>query len=174
MSPSWEVVDAFGVGVSEHDVLGTVEATVGDVQRFRSDVDGRAVLVPVGSILAGAASGVALTGRLQGGVEVLFVDPATGDNARSLLVALGDRARSVRAALPKGTDVAGLVPEGSQVSVTVRSRPAVLHVLFRLADGSGADWDRLAAGPRVAESEDVVDQRSKWFEAREGTEGRRD
>lgn len=162
----------FGIGVSEHDSLGAVEAATGAVQRFRSDVDGRALLVPVRSILAGEVSGVALAGRLHGVAEVLFVDPATGDNARSFLSGLGERARSVRVALPQEADAAGLVPEGSRVSVTVGSGPAVEHELYRLPDGSETDADRegLAAAPRVAESEDVVDQRSKWFQAREGGE----
>jgi hypothetical protein len=150
-----------------------VEASVGGVQRFRSDVGGRALLVPVGSILAGAGSGVALVGGLHGAGEVLFVDPPSGDGARSVLAGLGDRARSVRVALPQGVDAAGLIPEGSRVSVTMGPGSAVVHDLFRLTDGSEADVDRerLADAPRVAESEDVVDQRSKWFQDREGEGG---
>lgn len=167
---SWEPVESFGSSAAPSELLDALEALLpGGGQRFRSNAGGRAIVLPV-RVLSASGSLVAMIGELPGVAEVMFLDPATGDNAVGVLEILGDSAASVGVALPADAGTAGLVAAG-EVSVPVESGRTVQYRLFRRAGWTQADRDRLAAGPKVGEGRDVTDERSRWFEKRHGGPG---
>jgi hypothetical protein len=169
MNPlGWKAVDSFGTGGPLHRVQTAIANADLANDRFQSDAGGHALLLPVEPLAEGKVPGIAITGAPAEAAEVLFLDPPDGTSALSLLAALGDRARSVRVALPSKADPTGLIPEAGRVTVAVGSGSPVAYQLFRAADPTTLDPQRPAGAPRLGEGDDVLEQRSKWFQAREG------
>ena len=169
MNPrGWQVVDSFTTGSALH----TLETTIADAglrsERVEADDGGRALVAPVRPLAEGKAPGIAVTDAPVGAVEVLFLDPANGASALSLLAALGDRARQVRVALPVTADATGLIPEAGRVMIAVGAESPDTCQLFRAADRRTLEPNRPVGAPKLGEEADVLEQRSKWFQTREG------
>jgi hypothetical protein len=164
----WQAVASFTPGGPLH-TLDTAVADAGvPSERFQSDAAGRALLLPIGPLAAGTIPGIAVAGAPPEVTEVLLLDPADGPSARSLLAALGERARLVAVALPHDADPTGLLPEAGGVTVAAGSGSPVAYGLFRAADPRTLDLQGTAGEPKLGEDADVLEQRSKWFQAREG------
>jgi len=161
----WKAVDSFATD-GQLDALAVAFANVGLAERFESNVGGRALLLPLRPLVEGEVPGLAVTDAPTEATEVLFLDPADGATALSLLAALGNRGRSVRVALPGQADPTGLIPEVGHVTIATGSGPPVPYEMFRAADRGKLDPKRPAA-PKLGEGEDVLEQRSKWFQTRE-------
>ena len=97
-----------------------------------------------------------------------FLDPASGPGAASLLVALGERAQALRVALPDQADPTGLVSEAGSVTVAAGTDPPATYRLFAPAGPDPKVLQRPAGAPELGESVDVLDERGKWFQGREG------
>jgi hypothetical protein len=164
---SWQAVGSFAAG-GPLEALAMAVSDVAPAERFECGADRRALLLPLRAFAEGKVAGVAVTGAQAGAAEMLFLDPADGAGARSLLAALGGRVRSVRVALPSEADTTGLIPEPGKVTVAAGTASPVAYRLFRPADRGELDLNRPADVPRFGESDDVLEQRSKWFQAREG------
>jgi hypothetical protein len=163
----WQTVDEFAP--EGPLALETAIAAAGlPVERFQSGEGGRALLLPAGPLAQGKVPGIAVTGTLAEAAAVVFLDPASGSSAVGLLAALGERARTVRVALPDQADATGLVPEAASVNVAVGADPPATYRLF-VAPGPDPKVLRRPTGmPKIGEDVDVLDQRSKWFRSREG------
>ncbi len=90
--PGWQAVDSFATG----GALQAVETAIANAdlpgERFQSDAGGRALLLPARPLAEGEAPGITLTGAPAEAAELLFLDPADGATALSLLAVLGSRA----------------------------------------------------------------------------------
>jgi hypothetical protein len=161
----WQAVDEFA---AEGPLRALEAAAAGlPVERFQSDEGGRVLLLQAGPLARGDVPGVAVTGALDEAATVAFLDPASGPNAVGLLAALGDRARALWVALPDQADPSGLVREPGSVTVTAGEDAPATYRLFTA--GPGPKVLRQPAGaPKIGEDADVLDQRAKWFQAREG------
>jgi hypothetical protein len=166
-SSSWQAVGSFAAG-GPLEALAMAVADVAPAERFESGAGRRALLLPLRALAEGKVAGIAVTGAPAEAAEVLFLDPADGARARSLLAALGGRGRSVRVALPSEADTTGLIPEPGKVTIAAGAASPVAYRLFRPADRGELDLKRPPDVPKLGESDDVLEQRSKWFQAREG------
>jgi hypothetical protein len=115
----------------------------------------------------GEIPGVVVEDASAEAAEVLFVDPATAASALSLLAMLGRRADIVRVALPNESLATGLIPDTGRVTVTAGSGPPAAYELFR-SDDRGTLRSRRTGMPKLGEGADVLEERSKWFQGREG------
>jgi hypothetical protein len=167
----WQVVDEFATG----GPLRALEEVLADAglpgERFRSREGGRALLVPVAPLAQGKVPGIAVTGAPAEAAAVAFLDPASGLSAAGLLAALGDRARELRVALPDQADPTGLVGDAGSVTVAAGADPPVTYRLFATAGPDPKVLRRPAGAPELGESVDVLDERGKWFQRREGGRG---
>lgn len=165
-APRWEPVDQFAADAPTDDMMAALEAVVPhEGQRLATPQGARAMLVPVEALPAELVPDPALPAS----AAVLFVDPPTVATALSVLTVHGT-ARSVWIALPEGADSTGLSEGGGRVPVVVVPGGPEVQTLFRTPDPAGEQRARLAAAPRIGESADVLDERSKWFGAREDAE----
>jgi hypothetical protein len=162
MPERWEPVEQFEVEVPPDDLVAEIESVAPTGQRYQSEGDARAIVIPGQSLPAGWIPRSALPASAR----IVFVDPPDGSTANGLL----SSARvvgSVWVALPPGTSAMSLVEEpGRRVVVPVSGVTTVLG-LFRAPQAHGESREELADAPRVGESTDVVDQRSAWFDVRE-------
>ncbi len=138
------------------------------IERFESDAGGRALLVPVIGLASGKAARMSIRDVPSEISEILFVDPQHGDSAVALLVALGDRAGSIRVALPDHADPNGLIPDDGAVTFVSASSGPVTCRLFRAAERQFSGLEPPAELPKLGEAEDVLERRAKWFGGREG------
>jgi hypothetical protein len=163
---NWRTVDSLPTGSLMH----TLEAAIADLdltgERFESDGGEHALLLPLTPLVEGDVPGVVVE-NAPSEAEVLFVDPATAASALSLLAMLGRRAQTVRVALPRASDATGLLPDAGRVTVTAGSEPPAAYDLFR-ADDRGTLRSRRTGMPKLGEGADVLEERSKWFQGREG------
>jgi hypothetical protein len=164
----WRAVDAFAGGGPLAAVEAAIAAADLSGERFQSDAGGRALLLPARPLAEGDVPGIAVTGARAEDVQVLFLDPADGAGALSLLAALGARGRGVWVALPSNADPTGLIPGAGRVTVAVGAGSAVDYELFGVADPGTLDLTHVADAPTLGEDADGLQQRSKWFQAREG------
>jgi hypothetical protein len=165
----WQAVDEFATG----GPLRALEAAAAGAglsgERFESAEGGRALVLPVEPLAQGRIPGVAVTGAPVEAAAVAFLDPATGSTAVGLLAALGERARTLRVALPPDqVDAAGLVPEAASVTIAVGADAPATNRLFAVARPDPRVLRRPTEVPKIGEDVDVLDQRSKWFQGREG------
>jgi hypothetical protein len=164
----WHAVDEFATA----GPLRALEAAIAGAglsgERFQSAEGGRALLLPIGPLAQGKVPGVAVTGALAGAAAVAFLDPASGPSAVSLLVALGERARTLRVALLDQPDASGLVPEAASVTVAAGADAPATYRLFTAAGPGPKVLRRPTGAPKIGEDVDVLDQRSEWFQSREG------
>ena len=167
LSPHWKSVEYFSVSAPAKDPLAAVEALVpGAAQRYAADDGSRAILVPFESL----ASALVSSPGVPASAQVVFVDPPA---ASTVLSALAEEVLplSVWIALPEGAGGPGLVEQPGRLSLDALdagTSKATAYVFFRPADSRRESSHRLAAAPKIGESADVLDERSKWFEAREG------
>jgi hypothetical protein len=165
--PNWRTVDSLPTGSLMH----TLDAAIADLdltgERFESDGGEHALLLPLIPLVEGDAPGVVVENAPSEAAEVLFVDPATAASALSLLAMLGRRAETVRVALRSASDTTGLLPDAGRVTVTAGSESPVSYDLFR-ADDRGTLRSRRTDTPKLGEGADVLEERSKWFQGREG------
>jgi hypothetical protein len=165
--PNWRVVNSLPTGGLMH----TLETAIADFdlasERFESDGGEHALLLPLKPIADGEIPGVVVEDASAEAAEVLFVDPATAASALSLLTMLGRRADIVRVALPNESLATGLIPDTGRVTVTAGSGPPAAYELFR-SDDRGTLRSRRTGMPKLGEGADVLEERSKWFQGREG------
>jgi hypothetical protein len=74
----------------------------------------------------------------------------------------------VRVALPRGADPGGLTPESGRVIFSGGSDSSVVYDLFRSVDPGTLKLKGQRDLSKLGEDSDVLEQRSKWFQAREG------
>ena len=165
--PRWQPVHSFTNSGPLSDLERSTSVAGVSCQRFESGGGGRALLLPGKQLAAGKVPGITVTGAPAEAAELLFLDPANGTDAISLLATLGERGRRVRVALPPESDPNGLIPDPGRITLAVGSEPVVFDV-FRNADPSTLKLRRPANLPKLGEDADVLEQRSKWFQAREG------
>jgi hypothetical protein len=164
----WQAVDEFATG-GPLRALETAVAVAGlPGERFESAEGGRALVVPVEPLAQGRIPGIAVTGAPAEADAVAFLDPASGPTAVGLLVAVGERARTLRVALPEQADATGLVPEAASVTVAPGPDAPATYRLFAAAGPGPKALRRPTGAPKIGEDVDVLDQRSKWFQSREG------
>jgi hypothetical protein len=165
--PRWQPVDSFTNSGRLSDLERSASVAGVSCQRFESSDGGRALLLSGKQLAAGKVPGITVAGGPAETAELLLLDPANGTEAVSLLGTLGERGRDVRVALPDGSDPNGLIPDPGRITLSVGSQPVVFDV-FRSADPGTLKLRRPANLPKLGEDADVLDQRSKWFQAREG------
>jgi hypothetical protein len=167
-SRGWWAVDSFPTRGALHAVETVIANADLAGERFQSDARVRAVLLPVRPVAEGEVPGAALTGAPAEAAEVLFLDPADGAGALSLLVMLGDRGRTVLVALPPEADATGLVAGAGRVTVAAGTGPPVVYGLFRTAGPRTPSLSRPTGVPKLGEDADVLERRADWFQTREG------
>jgi len=165
--PRWQAVDSFTESGRLSDLERSASVAGVSCQRFHSGGGGRALLLPGKQLAAGKVPGITVLGAPAETAELLFLDPANGMDAVSLLSALGERGRTVRVALPPESDPTDLIPGPGRITLDVGSESEVFD-LFRSPDPGTLKLKRQADAPRLGEDSDVLEQRSKWFQAREG------
>jgi len=166
--PNWQAVNSLPSGGLMH----TLETAIADLdlasERFESDGGEHALLLPLRPFAEGEVPGIVVSDAPAEAAEVLFLDPAEAAGALGLLAMLGRRARTVRVALPREAGATGLVPDAGRVTIAAGSGSAAAYELFRADDRGTLDLRPSAGMSKLGEGADVLDQRSKWFEAREG------
>jgi hypothetical protein len=165
--PRWQAVDSFTDSGRLSDLERSTSVAGVSCQRFQSGGGGRALLLPRKQLEEGKVPGITVIGAPAETAELLFLDPANGTDAVSLLGALGERGRAVRVALPPESDPTGLIPDPGRITLAAGPEPVVFD-LFRSADPGTLKLQRQAGVPKLGEDADVLEQRSKWFQAREG------
>jgi hypothetical protein len=164
----WQAVDEFATGGPLRALEDAIAGAGLPGERFQSDEGERALLVSVGPLAQGKVPGIAVTGAAAEAAAVAFLAPASGLSAVGLLAALGDRAQALRVALPDQADPAGLVGEAGSVTVAAGADPPVTYRLFATAGPDPKVLQRPVGAPELGESVDVLDERGKWFQRREG------
>lgn len=163
----WQAVDEF---TTEGPLRALETASAGAgllAERFQSVEGWRALLLPVGPLAQGKVPGVTVTGMEADATVVAFLDPASGPGAVGLLAALGARSQAPRVALPDQADPIGLVREAGSVTVAAGAGPPATYLLFAAAP-SPEVLRRPEGAPELGEGVDVLDERAKWFQGREG------
>lgn len=157
---------SFDRRAAEDNPVDALDAMVAAASRFRSTDGARGIVLPV-TPPAGAVSPITLTRPAPGTAEILFLHPATAEDAVDLLTLLGDRGRSVRVALPDGNATSGLDADARGSSVRLDAGPAGEYHLYRIADRGR---DRLASGPKLGPGPgpDGIEGRGRWFDSRHG------
>ncbi|AWK76446.1 hypothetical protein CBI38_34140 (plasmid) [Rhodococcus oxybenzonivorans] len=157
MRGDWEPVESFGTTDRGDGPLDRVDAALVDAsvecRRFQRAKGGRAIVVSGRELTDQGLATLDLPGDVA---DVLFVEPSSSEIVNSFFLSWA-RAASLIAALPDGAETFGLIPSGGRVVVHTVSGPTS----FRL-------YRRGAPGPKLGESSDVLEQRSKWFETRHG------
>lgn len=149
--------------------LETASASAGlPAERFQSVEGWRALLLPVGPLAQGKVPGVTVSGMEADATVVAFLDPASGPGAVGLLAALGARSPAPRVALPDQADPIGLVRVAGSVTVVAGAGPPATYRLFAPAAPSPDVLRRPEGAPELGEGVDVLDERAKWFQGREG------
>jgi hypothetical protein len=167
--PKWQAVNSLPTGGG---LMHALEMAITDVdvaaERFESDGGGYAILLPLRPCAEGEVPAIVVSDAPAEVAELLFLDPGEASGALSLLASRGRGARSVRVALPRDADTTGLIRDAGRVTVATGLGSPTAYELFRVDDRATLNLRGSASGSKLGEDADVLEQRSKWFQAREG------